>query len=95
MSCLILPIPSVLESKVLVQVVENMVITSEIVLEQVVILQHLRVHLLPSQKLDSEIAVPKKSRMRTGYSLHSMMIPTNLMMRKRKCFKNSRKHWRS
>ena len=65
MSCLILPIPSVLESKVLVRVVENMVITSEIVLEQVVTLQHLRVHLLPSQKLDSEIAVPKKSRMRT------------------------------
>ena len=74
MSCLILPIPSVLESKVLVRVVENMVITSEIVLEQVVIFQHLRVCLLLSQKLDSEIAVPKKSIIRTVYSLHSMMI---------------------
>jgi hypothetical protein len=64
MTSLILLIPSLLESKVHVRIVENMVITSEIVLEQVVTLQHLRVRPLLSRKLDIEIVVPKKSRMK-------------------------------
>ena len=95
MTSLILLIPSLLESKVYVRIVENMVITSEIVLEQVVTLQHLRVRPMLSRKLDIEIVVPKKSRMKTVYSLHFMMIPTNLMMMMRKCLETSRRYWRN
>ena len=95
MTFLILLIPSILESTVHVRIVENMVITSEIVLEQVVTLQHLRVRPLLSRKLDIKIVVPKKLRMKTVYSLHFMMIPTNLMMMMRKCLETSSWYWRN